>query len=121
MDINALNKIVIGYEAVMSEIKMRTKLAYQLMHGETLLGAPFLDLEAAAMNFRKIAELIVFANMTGHEDAYAAQYPNYSKEWNLGKIMNNIKAINDEYYPNAVKEILDVRWSGTNGHGAKVG
>ena len=107
MNNSALEHLTIEYQTVMSEIQLRLAVAYELIHGDTVLGAPFLDLEAAAMNFRKIAELIVFANMAGHKDAYATLYPEFHKEWNMGKIMNKIKAINDLYYPNAVIEILD--------------
>lgn len=57
------------------------------------------DFETIALNFRKIAELIVYASLAGHEDEYAALHPSYQSQWRIGQIMKRIKDINPYYFP----------------------
>lgn len=106
MNKQELSSVIGGYRSEMYDIKKRLSLAYDLYNGKRTLGSGDMDYEVIALNFRKIAEILIFANMTGHHNVYSALHPNYEKDWNIGKIINKIKAINAMYYPNAVKQIL---------------
>ena len=107
METAKLKSICQSYASVMNEISLRTLYAGALHSGKISIGQRFLDYESAAVNFRKIAELIIFANLIGHEDEYSALYPNYTTDWNIGQIINKIKKINPDYYPKALRGVAD--------------
>lgn len=93
------------YESMMYEIIMRTELIIAAISPtDRVTGFLKSDYEVASLNFRKIAELIVYANLVGHEKEYAALHPNYSFEWRLAPIIKKIKAINPDYYPKATTQ-----------------
>jgi hypothetical protein len=102
-----LQKIKEEYEDIMLEISIRSEHTARLIKGEDSTSNRIIDYETIAMYFRKVAELMIFANLVGHEKEYTALYTKINEEWNLGKIINNIKKINPYFYPYAWKETLD--------------
>lgn len=96
------------YEALMNEIVMRTELILAAISpNHPVTGFLKSDYEVAALNFRKIAELIVYANLVGHEREYGALHASYPFEWRMGQIIKKIKAINPQYYPKATVQGVD--------------
>lgn len=87
-----------AYGKHMVELKRRMKAIHGILTRSKTTGYLATDYESMALNFRKIAELIVFASLVGHEREYAALYPKYQKEWRIKDIMQKLKAINPRYY-----------------------
>jgi len=85
----------------MYEIRCRTEVVDWLLKGERTTGYNVTNIESIALNFRKIAEHIIHANMAGHEAQYTSLYPKYQYDWRLRDIIGKIKAINPNYYPKA--------------------
>jgi hypothetical protein len=102
-----LQKIAEMYASLMNEVKLRNRLAGDLYYSNLTLGLKSMDHEVIAMIFRKIAELMIFANLVGHEKEYAALHASMGKEWNMGRLMDRIKAINPAYYPVALTEVVN--------------
>jgi hypothetical protein len=97
-----LARLCHGYATLMGEITRRYEVIQSMVYGGQLTGAHITRCEIAGLNFRKIAELIIFANLIGHEEEYANLHPTYQSEWRLSQIIKRIKVINPNYYPKAV-------------------
>jgi hypothetical protein len=94
-----LQKIIEMYAEVMKEISARLRITASLSSTEITTGYRVIDYETMAMSFRKIAELIILANLIGHETEYSAAYNDLNTVWNMGQLINKIKKINPYYYP----------------------
>lgn len=99
---NKLARLRHGYETLMQEIMRRYDVIKSIVYDKKFNGYHITSCEIVGLNFRKIAELIVFANMIGHEQEYTTLHPKYEYEWRLKNIIQKIKAINPNYYPRAV-------------------
>jgi hypothetical protein len=98
------SKMLSKYQVMMSEIMYRSDVITSIMSGTVRNGYKDFDYEILAINFRKIAELIVYANLVSHEKEYASVHPKYIYEWRMANIISKIKAINPNCYPKAARQ-----------------
>jgi len=91
-----------GYQTLMKEIVRRYEVILSFLYENKFAIFKITQCEVLAINFRKIAELIVFANLIGHEEEYSSLHSKYADEWRLVQIIQRIKNINPNYYPRAV-------------------
>ncbi|QNE38976.1 hypothetical protein F1C16_05115 [Hymenobacter sp. NBH84] len=112
MDDAYVTKILTAYNERMYEITVRKEVIDALREGERTTGYKGTNTEVIALNFRKTAEIIVYANLAGHEVEYANLYPGYQHHWRIEGIIEKIKAFNPNYYPRAV-EVADEKVNGS--------
>lgn len=95
-----------GYQEMMHEIARRLEVISCLVAEDCSTGYNTTDIEAIALNFRKIAELVVYANLIGHEEEHDIRYPKSRYDWRIERIVERIKSINPQYYPQALLEVI---------------
>ncbi|GAB2781128.1 hypothetical protein HNQ93_001266 [Hymenobacter luteus] len=96
---DSFHRIGNAYYKLMKEAGERIDALRPMITDLTLRENYLLNFEAIALSYRKIAEVIVFANLAGHEREYADLYPKYQQEWRIKEIIQRIKGINPGYYP----------------------
>jgi hypothetical protein len=94
------DEILTSYDKLMLEIRMRTVVCDALLSRETETGSTVTDYEAIALNLRKVAELIIYANLAGHKEEYVKKFEGDDlKAWKVEQVIRRIKGINADYYP----------------------
>jgi len=94
------------YAACMEEIKRRTSILDKSL-------APFrqsatvsvANCELAALQLRKIYELIAFATISANKNRYIRLRKSYEKDWNLAKIVKFISSGNPNFLPQPIYEV----------------
>ena len=94
------------YADCMEEIKHRTRILDNAL-------APFrnsghssvANCELAALQMRKIYELIAFAGISANKERYQRIRSAYEKDWNLSKIVGFISNVNPDFLPVPIYEI----------------
>lgn len=97
-----------AYVKLMREVAKRLEAIRALLTHSYTTGFKATDYESMALNFRKIAELVVFASLAGNEKDYAALYPKYQSEWRVKEMMTKLKGVNEHYYPNPITRSKEV-------------
>jgi hypothetical protein len=92
------------YASLMTEVKLRVEHIDRLMSGADNLPLPP-RFECAALQFRKILELIAFGSLVANEKIYASTYKDFSKEWNAKKLLAKLGNLNPNFYPVPVKQV----------------
>lgn len=59
--------------------------------------------EYKALQLRKIIELIILASLVANSDQYLAVYNRLGSVWNIKYICNELKKINEDYFPKAIE------------------
>ena len=92
------------YASLMEEVKLRIAVVDAILQGTTKLPLPP-AVESAALQFRKVLELIAFGSLVANKKAYASAYKDFSKEWNAKKLLKKLEGINSHFYPVPVKQV----------------
>ncbi len=96
------------YCALLEDLKKRLQTVRAIAAGTMSLGEQIADHEVAALNFRKILELIAFGSLCANKPVYAAAYAKFRKEWNAKRLLKNIEKIHPSFYPKPVRqEVVD--------------
>lgn len=103
LELQVHQRITAAYQKLMLQISRRTTTISGLVSKTKTTGYRATDFEAIALNFRKIAELIIYANLAGHKDEYDAKHPPEKQDWSIKVLIKRIKSINPRYYPNPSK------------------
>lgn len=102
-----LKNITHAYQDMISDILNRISAIRELIFIEDESIHTNSNFEIIALNFRKIAETIVYANLAGHRKEYDALYPPPQKsDWRISVLIERIKKINPFYYPQTKKGVL---------------
>jgi hypothetical protein len=92
------------YRILMETVKLRIALIDDMMHGKCNL--PDIPLiESAALQFRKVLELVAFGSLVANEKVYKATHANFAKEWNAKNLLARLGKLNANFYPIPVKQV----------------
>ena len=89
------------YAEAMGEINVRINSIRSLYeHVKILLKIPEpIIIESAALQIRKVLELVAFASLVTHEQIYSETFKNIDKEWHAIYIIRKMEKINPNFYP----------------------
>jgi len=97
------------YCRLMEEIKRRMNVIRGCLDGRINILYQATTIECAALQLRKILELIALSSLVAHKKEYAKQYPKFASNWHAGRILSDIEKINSDFYPKPLKEVLSAR------------
>lgn len=92
-------KLQIMYCNHMQEIKARSDLVHSIVHGKISSGSELHDYEVAALNLRKILELIAFSSLIANKEKYALAHDKFEKHYKAKVILREIEKIHHDFYP----------------------
>jgi hypothetical protein len=72
-------------------------------------------IESEALQIRKILELIAYASLVAHKDAYQIVRKEISKDWHAERIINKIEGFNPTFYPVPVNGCDNKKWNKLKG------
>lgn len=89
------------YAEAMGEINVRINSIKSLYdHVKILPKIPEpIIIESAALQIRKVLELVAFASLVTHEQIYSETFKNIDKEWHAINIIRKMEKINPHFYP----------------------
>ena len=89
------------YAEAMGEINVRINSIKSLYdHVGILPNVPEpIIVESAALQIRKVLELVAFASLVTHEQIYSETFKNIDKKWHAIDIIRNMEKINPNFYP----------------------
>ena len=85
------------YSDLMEEIKRKANAVEQLMEMPGIINQA--RVESACLQLRMILEMIIFGSLVSNKDAWRKSQDELRKAWNIKKIMADLEAIQDRYYP----------------------
>jgi hypothetical protein len=106
MDSSPLSEDARRYSQCMTDIRSRVDATEWL-----ILTVPLFDKtrrfvleDAIFVQFRKTLELIAFASLSAHREAYSAKHKNFEQHYKAKAMLDAIEALNPEFYPQALGE-----------------
>lgn len=95
------NTIIQKYTNEMSIIKLRGNI---ILNPVSVFGYLEPEVEARALQLRKIVEQIILCSLITNSEKYLEYYHKLGKVWNVNYICNDIKILNPRYLPVAAKD-----------------
>jgi hypothetical protein len=92
------------YAGLMKEIKTRTAVIDRQLRSAPHSEFSASVVEAIALQFRKIFELIAFASLAANKDRYSAVHSDFAKHWQAAKLMKQLRDVNPDFFPKPVVE-----------------
>ena len=93
------------YPDLMEEIKLKVNAVQWLMEMPGIINQT--RVESARLQLRMILEMIVFSSLVSNKDAWQKSQDELRKAWNIKKIMADLEAIQDRYYPEPKGKVGD--------------
>lgn len=97
--------LVEKYIACMEEIKKRTNVVMGFVRGEINSKYIITTAESAALQIRKILELIALSSLVANHEQYSTQRANFRKDWNAKRILETLARVNPKFYPVPTKQV----------------
>jgi hypothetical protein len=92
------------YAPLMQGVKLRIELIERLMQNKD--SPPLVPrFEFAALQFRKILELIAFGSLVANEKVYASTHVGFANEWNAKRLLVKVERLNPNFYPVPVRQV----------------
>ena len=85
------------YSDLMEDIKLKVEAIQRLMEMPGIINQT--RVETACLQLRMVLELIVFGSLVSNKDAWQNSQDELRREWNIKKIMRNLRGIHSRYYP----------------------
>ena len=104
-----LGKPAAIYAHCMDEVKFRFEHTARIVKSFDDLeghGNRWLALEAVALQYRKIIELVAFASIAANEEQYARLRSDFSKDWNARRIFKSLAIVNPNFYPKPISGLI---------------
>jgi hypothetical protein len=95
------------YADCMEEIKRRTDVIRWIIKREKTTGYIHTDVETACLQMRKILELIALSSLIANNEEYSRQYQKFAEHWHATKILEDIEAINPDFWPVPSEQVID--------------
>jgi hypothetical protein len=86
----------------MEDVKRRLAVVQAIVSGQSPLGRDDFDGEVVCLQLRKSLELIAFASLSAHKDAYAQAHDDFSTHWNAKRLLSKLEKIHPDFYPKPV-------------------
>lgn len=93
----------------MDEVKNRTRVIQGFLEGKINAIYPATTIECAALQLRKIMELIALGSLVANREEYANNYEKFARHYHAEKILRDIEKINPCFYPKPIKEVPSKR------------
>lgn len=87
------------YATLMSETIWRIETLHRMIDGTRGTVYPQTTIESAALQVRKVLELVAFSSLVSNRKAYAAVRANIAKDWHANRILKAVGALNPNFYP----------------------
>ena len=85
------------YSNLMEDIKLKMEAIQRLMEMPGIINQT--RVETACLQLRMVLELVVFGSLISNKDAWQNSEDELRREWNIKKIMGNLRGIHRRYYP----------------------
>jgi hypothetical protein len=89
------------YTALMEEIKVRIAFAELAITGRLFIHSQLVR-ETAYLQLRLICELIAMSCLVAHGDIKSTQEKRFTKEYDVGKIVDGLEALHADFYPHPI-------------------
>jgi len=93
------------YVSVMEEIKRRTAVIRSFLNGTSSALYRATQVESIYLQIRMILELIALASIAANKTIFEENQKKFHKHWNPSDILKDIEKINQNYYPQPIREI----------------
>lgn len=93
------------YRAGLIEIKRRIKVIDHIGQGKLHVLYPATSVETAALQFRKVVELIAFSSLIANKNIYSEIHTKFSKHWNAKLILQDLERIHPDFYPQPIHQM----------------
>lgn len=94
-----------AYKACMQELAKRLEIFGTAMSPFAERGiVSVANCELAALQLRKMYELVGFASISANKNRYVEARSRYEKDWNLAEILNRIEQFNPAFLPISLEE-----------------
>jgi len=105
------------YANCITEIKTRLSVVKK-PHSKDFLNGVFY-MEFMCLQIRKICELFAFSTLTANRQEYEKIRNEFEKDWNFARIIKSVSKVNEKYFPEPLKPILDNSGKATKYEGIK--
>ena len=95
------------YADCMEEIKRRTEVVDAFLTQKCHALYVQTTVESAALQIRKILELIALASLAANKSEYAKHRKNFHKDWSAKRILDTLEIANPRFYPRPNKQVVD--------------
>jgi hypothetical protein len=89
----------------MEEIKRRQKAIDEILDGSKSTSYKYTNVEFAALQFRKIFEIIILATIASNHHLFEGLVRKISKEWEIKKIIAMVREKNPHFYPDPIDRV----------------
>ncbi len=103
------------YLQLMWEIHKRLETIKSLNQGKSDSLYVQCTIESEALQIRKILELIAYASLLSHKEAYKIVRQDISKDWHAKRIIKKIEELNPAFYPVPIKVTSNKKWNRLRG------
>ena len=93
------------YIACMEGIKKRTEVVTGFVRGEISVKYVATTVESAALQLRKILELIALSSLVANHEQYSKYRANFRKDWNAKRILETLDKANPKFYPVPTRQV----------------
>lgn len=93
------------YIKCMEEIKRRQLAIDEILDGKKNTSFKYTNVEFAALQFRKIFELVVLATLASHQHFFDGLARKLAKEWQVTKVVAIVKKKNPAFYPEPIDRV----------------
>ena len=92
------------YIKQMEEVKKRIDVAGAFVRGEINSRYLATTAESAALQLRKMLELIALSSLVANCEQYEKHHGDFKKDWNVKKILRKLEKVNPKFYPVPTKQ-----------------
>ena len=105
METQVDDELVQKYIACMEEIKKSTSVVTGFVRGEINSKYLMTTAESAALQIRKVLELIALSSLVANREEYSKQRVNFRKDWNAKRILTTLTSVNPKFYPVPTRQV----------------
>ena len=87
------------YIRCMEEIKKRTEVVRSIVERELHVKYDVTTAETAALQIRKILELIALSSLVANYEKYREKRANFHKDWHAKRILETLESVNPNFFP----------------------
>ena len=99
------------YCQLFQECRYRIFALEGFISGESKTLYPQTTIEIAALQLRKILELIAFSSLVSHKDSYIEMRKDIARDWHAERILKKVSQINPNFYPIPVNGAKSQDWN----------
>ena|SRR5215469_3175866 len=92
------------YVNSMARIRERINYVQTVNVNKIEVGSTVFKAELMFLNLRKVLEEIAFSTLAANKDVYSTAYTNFSTHWKAKAILEELKKLNTNFYPVALKD-----------------